>query len=117
MAYRKIEEIVCGAADTVVKVHYDASIKEYRARVYIGGKAQEESDAFDSDKESIMGTARHMADSYAGTVVQVEEQGTAVTPPAPSAPLVAKTQQARKPRPRGYYAQPSKLFGALMNRV
>ncbi|QHJ82194.1 MAG: hypothetical protein [Bacteriophage sp.] len=40
-----------------VKVHKDTTTGEYRARLYIDGKARVASDAFDDDKDSIIGTA------------------------------------------------------------
>lgn len=43
-----------------VKVYYDYIWQEYRARLYINGKLQADADAFDTDKESILGTAQTM---------------------------------------------------------
>jgi hypothetical protein len=45
-----------------VRVYRDAEWDQFVARVYRAGVHHEPADAFDDDKESILGTARAMAD-------------------------------------------------------
>lgn len=112
MAYRKIEEL--SRDDVTIKVHYESSLREYRARVYIGGKAQEDSDAFDTDKESILGTARAMLERLVNPVQpEVKVEDVAATD---SIALIQASPTPRK-RPRGFYAQPSKLLAGLLSRA
>ena len=58
MAQRKIWEQ--SASDTTVKVYYDPEYSEYVAKIYRNGKHYEPADAFDGDRESIIGTAESM---------------------------------------------------------
>ena len=58
MAKRKIDEFSSG--NYSVKVYYDPEYSEYVARLYEFGKLYEPADAFDNDKESIIGTAKSM---------------------------------------------------------
>lgn len=58
MALKKIHE---ESKDRVtVKVYKDSEWGEFRARLYVDGKLYEPADAFDTDKESILHTAKDM---------------------------------------------------------
>lgn len=48
-------------ANRTVKVYRDSEWNEYRAVLYVDGVKDLNSDAFDDDKESILGTAKAMA--------------------------------------------------------
>ncbi len=58
MAKKKIAEY--GDEKVAVKVYYDSEYGEYVARLYLHGKLHEPSDAFDTDRQSIIDTALSM---------------------------------------------------------
>jgi len=60
MAKKLIKKIESPGGKTSIKVYYDSDYGEYSARLYRSGKLYEPADAFDSDKESILGTAEAM---------------------------------------------------------
>lgn len=62
MARKLIHTEVNG--DRKVKVYRDSEWNEYRAVLYVNDVKDMNSDAFDDDKESIMGTAKAMAKPF-----------------------------------------------------
>lgn len=60
MTLRAIAKITY-SANTEVKVSYNSDLREYVAKLYIEGKHYEPADAFEDDKESMLGTAHTMA--------------------------------------------------------
>jgi len=50
-----------GSEGRIVKVYRDSGYGEYVARLYIGGKLYAPADCYDSDKDSMLGTAASMA--------------------------------------------------------
>lgn len=58
---KKLIATLQGSEDRMVKVYRDSGYGEYVARLYIGGKLYVPADCYDSDKDSILGTAASMA--------------------------------------------------------
>ena len=50
-----------GPASRMVKVYRDAEYDEYIARLYVDGKLYAPADCYDSDKRSILASAKSMA--------------------------------------------------------
>lgn len=101
MALRKIDEFTQGAH--TVKVHKDSETGDYRCRLYSDGKAQEAADYFTGDKNDALGTAQAMLGQAAEPAEAHEVQ-----------PPIEQARPSPK-RPRGFYARPSRLFGALLS--
>lgn len=49
-----------GKPNHEAKIHYDASLQEYRVRLYINGKAQPDADYFTNDRTDAENTAIRM---------------------------------------------------------
>lgn len=78
MALRKIDEFTEG--NVSVKVHKDSENGEFRARVYVDGKANEAADYFDGDKESTIDTAKIMlSETVKGNTLWEDGSAPAVT--------------------------------------
>lgn len=125
ISLRKVSE----AGDAILGsvIYKDKDYSEYRVIFIRDGAHQVKADYHTTDKQDAIDTAAAFLTKPDGPAHKTEHEKSLEKVLNDDAPVAqginpteapeAKTLKVQRPRPRGYHEKPSRLFGALFNRL